>query len=196
MIYDLPVSVELDGAVYPIRSDYRAALDMCAALVDPELSNEEKAETLLAIFYPGWEEIPAKDYQEAINRCLWFLNCGSEEQPTRKAPKLMDWQQDFPMIVAPVNRVIGREIREPAPLHWWTFISAYYEIGDCLFAQVVRIRSLKARGKPLDKADREWYRQNRELVDLKTTYTEAERELLAQFVKKQVIPCQKQTAAF
>lgn len=183
MIYDLPTSLEIGGVTYSIQSDYRAALDMCVALSDPELSNEDKAQTLLIIFYPDWETIPPSDYQEAIEKCLWFLNCGSEEEQTRKAPKLMDWGQDFQMIVSPINRVLGREIREPKPLHWWTFISAYYEIGDCLFAQVVRIRDKKSKGKQLDKSEKEWYRQNRELVDFKTVYTQAEKDLLAQFSK-------------
>lgn len=183
MMYDLPTTVEIGGVTHPIRSDYRAALDLCAALTDPELSQEDRVEALLLIFYPNWESIEPKDYQEAIEKCLWFLNCGNEEQ-NPKTPKLMDWGQDFQMIVAPINRVIGREIRGPEPLHWWTFISAYYEIGDCLFAQVVRIRDKKAKGKPLDKAEKEWYKQNRNLVDFKTTYTQAEKDLLAQFAKK------------
>lgn len=183
MIYDLPTTLEIGGVNQPIRSDYRAALDLCAVLTDPELSNDDRVEALLLIFYPEWESIEPQDYQGAVEKCLWFLNCGNEDYG-QKAPKLMDWEQDFQMIVAPINRVIGREIREPTPLHWWTFISAYYEIGDCLFAQVVRIRDKKAKGKPLDKADKEWYKQNRHLVDLKTTYTQAEQDLLAQFSKK------------
>lgn len=96
----------------------------------------------------------------------------------------MDWEQDFKYIVAPINRVIGTEIRELKYLHWWTFISAYYEIGDCLFAQIVRIRLLKAKGKPLDKADREWYQNNRELVDIKTPFTEAENAVIDAWLGK------------
>lgn len=184
MIWELPASLEVGGVSREIQTDYRAALDICVALSDPELSNEEKALSLLGILYPEWQEIEPKDYQEAVNKGIWFINGGSEDEQTRKAPKLMDWEQDFKMIVSPINRVIGREIREPTPLHWWTFLSAYYEIGDCLFAQVVRIREKKARGKPLDKAEKEWYRQNRELVDFKTTYTQAEQDLLEQFMKK------------
>ena len=93
----------------------------------------------------------------------------------------MDWEQDFQYIVAPVNRVMGKEIRSMDYLHWWTFISAYYEIGDCLFAQIVRIRERKAKGKPLDKSDQDFYRRNREIVDLKTTYTEQEDAILKQW---------------
>lgn len=69
-------------------------------------------------------------------------------------------------------------------LHWWTFLSAYYEIGDCLFAQIVRIREKKAKGKALDKSDREFYRKNRALIDIKTHYTEAEDDLVKMWTKQ------------
>lgn len=90
----------------------------------------------------------------------------------------MDWEQDFKYIVAPINRVTGTEIRSIEYMHWWTFIAAYYEIGDCTFAQIVRIRDKKARGKPLDKTEQDWYRKNRNLVDLKTKYTQEDEETL------------------
>ena len=89
----------------------------------------------------------------------------------------MDWEQDFEYIIAPINRVSGHDIRTDDYLHWWTFISYYYEIGDCLFAQIVRIRKALKKGK-LDKVDREWYRENRDLVDFKQRFTDAEEELL------------------
>ena len=67
-----------------------------------------------------------------------------------------------------------------AALHLrYSFLSFYQEIGDCLFAQVVRIRDKKAHGKSLDKQDREFYRKNRDIIDLKTTYTESEKDVLA-----------------
>ena len=101
----------------------------------------------------------------------------------------MDWSQDFQLIVAPINRVLGYEIRSKeydsntntGGVHWWTFLSAYQEIGDCLFAQVVRIREKKAKGKALDKSDRDFYRKNRDLVDIKVHYTEIEDELVKQW---------------
>lgn len=180
MNYELPKSLTVCGTEYEIRSDYRSILDICAALNDKELSDGDKAEAALDIMYPAFETIPPEHYQEALNRCFWFINCGDEGQ-NRKAPKLMDWEQDFQYIVAPVNRVMGSEIRSLEYLHWWTFISAYYEIGDCLFAQIVRIRERRAKGKPLDKSDQDFYRRNREIIDLKTTYTEQEDAILKQW---------------
>ena len=91
-------------------------------------------------------------------------------------------EQDFRYIVAPINRVVGQEIRAVEYYHWWSFISAYYEIGDCLFAQIVRIRDKKARGKPLDKEEQKFYRENRHMVDFHTNYTDAENALLKKWV--------------
>lgn len=183
MTYDLPKSVEVCGVTYEIRSDFRAALDICAALTDPELDGQDRALTALIIFYPEFHEMPEEHYDGAMKSCLWFINCGSEEKQTRREPKLVDWEQDFPYIVAPVNRIIGQEIRSMEYLHWWTFVSAYYEIGDCLLAQIVRIRDLKNRGKPLERADREWYQRNRKMVDFKATYTDAENAVLREWLK-------------
>lgn len=183
MNYELPTTVEVCGAVYPIRSDYRAILDICAALDDPELEDGDKAYVALSIFYPDFEEMPPEHYTEALRRCYWFIDCGEDPDQTVAQPKLMDWSQDFKYIIAPINRVMGKEVRSIEYLHWWTFISAYYEIGDCFFAQCVRIRDLKAHGKKLDKADAEFYKKNRKIIDIKTTYTERENEILAQWLR-------------
>ena len=56
-------------------------------------------------------------------------------------------------------------------------MSAYMEIGECTFAQIVHIRDQKRKGKTLEKFDLEWYRQNRELVDMKQKITSAEDEV-------------------
>lgn len=183
-MYDLPTGADVNGVEYAIRSDYRAVLDICAALSDPELDAQGKATVALMIFYPDYESIPPEHYGKALEQCFRFINGGIEDTEQR-APKLVDWEQDFQYIVAPVNRVLGQEIRALEYLHWWSFLSAYYEIGgNCMFAQIVQIRDKLARGKQLDKAECEWYRHNRSLVDFKQqTYTEAENELLKQWAK-------------
>lgn len=178
MIYTLPTSQTLGGIEYEIRSDFRAVLDICAALNDPELTEQQKIEDILIIFYPGFESIPPELWQEALNACLSFIACGEEEPTGKKQPKLMDWEQDFKYIIPAINRVLGQEIRGLQYLHWWTFIGAYNEIGDCLFAQIVGVRDKKARGKRLEKYEQEWYRKNRAIIDFKQRYTDSEKEIL------------------
>jgi hypothetical protein len=179
VIWSLPTSVDVNGTEYGIRSDYRAVLDILTALTDNELDDHLKTEAALEIFYPGFDEMPPGDYQEALNQCFRFIDRGQDRKEKKHEPALMSWEQDFDIIIAPINRIAGCEVRALEYLHWYSFLSFYQEIGDCLFAQVVRIRDKKAHGKPLDKQEREFYRKNRDIIDLKVTYTEAEKDVLA-----------------
>ena len=43
MLFELPTKLNIGGTDYAIRSDYRAVLEICTALSDSELSDEEKA---------------------------------------------------------------------------------------------------------------------------------------------------------
>lgn len=183
MTWELPVRVEVGGVTYPIRSDYRAILDILTALADPDLNGQERAAVALEIFYPDFASLPPACCEEAVQACCRFINGGAEERQEQPSPRLVDWEQDYSLIIAPVNRVLGQEIRSVAYLHWWTFLAAYYEIGECAFAQVVRIRDRRARGKALDKTDQEFYRRNRALVDLKTKYTQQEDAVLSQWIR-------------
>lgn len=182
MIYDLPKSLEIQGVEYEVRSDYRAILDILIALSDPELDEQDKAIVALQIFYPDYDEIPVEALPEAVKRCFWFINGGEEEQQPAKALRLMDWEQDFKFIIAPVNRVIGKEVREMEYLHWWAFLSAYMEIGECTFSQIVAIREKQKRGKKLEKYEQEWLKRNRHLVEFKRKYTDADNDLIDKWV--------------
>ena len=97
MNYDLPTSVEIGGESYAVRSDYRAILDICAAMSDVELNTQEKSIVALSIFYPDLEKIPSEGMREALERCFWFINWGGQPE-NRQQPKLVDWEQDFPYI--------------------------------------------------------------------------------------------------
>ena len=177
--YTLPKSIEVEGTTYEIRSDYRAILDIISAMNDPDLNGAERAVILLDIFYPAFNEMPRTAWQEAVDKAIEFIAC--EKRQNTGGLKLVDWEQDFQYIVAPINAVAGKDVREAEYLHWWSFLGYYGEISDkSTFSQIVRIRDALKRGK-MDKADREWYAKNRDLVDMKVTYTEAEEKLLAEW---------------
>ena len=174
--WELPEEIEVNGAEHPIRSDFRAALDIMAVLGDFELDDSERAMLALEIFYEDFDEIAVGDYREACERLMWFLGGGDVPEQQRKR-KLADWKQDAPIIIPAVNRVLGFECRSAEHVHWWTFLGAYMEVGDCLFAQVVAIRNKKQKGKKLEKHEQAFYREHRSLVDFETVLTEEDREL-------------------
>lgn len=186
MEYGLPTKVNICGEFHPVRYDFRVILDIFEALNDPNLNANERAIAVLTMFYPDYESI--SDYKTAIKELYKFINCGEESEKSKKQQKLIDWSQDYKLIVSPINRVLGKEIRSipydiktnTGGLHWWTFVSAFQEIGDCFFAQVVRIRNKKAKGKRLDKSEQEFYRQNKNIILIKTRYSDEEEKLIAQ----------------
>lgn len=174
MNYDLPTALDVGGVRHEIRSDYRAVLDIISALSDFELTNAEKVNVLLRIFYI---EMP-DDVENAINQCFRFINCGQPESKSAQKLKLMDWEQDFPLVASAINIVSGREIRTAEYMHWWTFVGYYMNIGDSMFFQVVAVRKKMKTGAKLDKAEKEFYRNNKEIIDLQSKYMPEEDELI------------------
>lgn len=179
MIYSLPTKLNICGTDYEIRTDYRVILELIEVLNDPAFSDDEKAVATIETIIIDWENVT--DYAEALKQCFWFIDIG---QPAgKKSARLVDWEKDFPYIVAPVNRVLGYECRSAEYLHWWTFMGAYMEIGgDCAFSQIVNIRSKLAKGKKLEKHEREWLRQNRDIVNLPQKYTAEDEEILKKWI--------------
>ena len=187
--WELPRSATINGREFPIRSDYRAALDALSVLADPGLDDNERGVLTLTILYPDAADMEPSDHEGAIEFAKWFLAGG--DGATKAPPvKLADWEQDFPIIVGPVNRVLGYECRavpydpdaNEGGLHWWTFLAAYNEVGDCLFAQVVAIRKKLAQGRKLEKHEQRFYREHRDLVDLKRKETPEEERILEHWI--------------
>lgn len=141
--YDLPTSLVVGGVGVPIRYGWRAIIDIFAALKDPELDNDGKAEVMLRIFYPEWFKIPEACIGEALQKCREFIDCGNRREDSR--PKLMDWEQDAPLIIPAINQVAKCEIRLNPDIHWWTFLGWYMEIGDGIFANILHIRQKRSK---------------------------------------------------
>lgn len=182
--YDLPSSLTIGGRAYSIRSGWRAVLDIFAALNDPELEEDGKIIAMLTILFPDHDQIPKKDIPEAIARACEFLDCG-HRQDSDKKPRLLDWQQDAALIMPAVNNVAGRDVRSCPDMHWWTFWGMFMGIEGGLFGSVLRIRQKKAKGKKLDKAEEEFYRENKKLVDLRPMETDeirAEKENILKYL--------------
>lgn len=173
MIGQLPETVSINGRDVAINTDFRRALIVLQAFADPELTNRERAAIMLDALI-GLENVNPGEEQEALERCVWFIDCGHKFDQNKPRKKLMDWEQDEQLIFSAVNHVAGTETRALPYLHWWTFIGYFNEIHDGLFSTVLMIRQKKAKGKKLEKSEREFYQQNKDMVDIKTKISEEE----------------------
>lgn len=172
-VWELPTSIVVGGIKYDIRTDFRAILDILKTFNDPEFANDEKWIVALTILYIDFDEMPPQDYEEAREKAIEFIDMGIKDDGKKK-PHTMDWEQDGAVIIPSVNRVLGKEIRAMQYLHWWTFLGAYMEIGESLFSQILNIRMKKAKRKKLDDWERDFYKENKNLIDLDVKYTEEE----------------------
>ena len=174
-MFNLSDTVPVSGAEYSVRTDFRVILEIFVMLDDPDLSDADKTEALLRMFY---SERPP-DAEEAILAFTDFVDPRHGSQGKKSSGRLIDWSQDFDLMVAPINHILGFECRAAESLHWRTFLSAYLEIPpESVFARVLRIREKLRTGKKLEKYERTWYNKNRDLVHLRPKFSKAEEELI------------------
>lgn len=173
MIGVLPTTLEVNGIDYKILSDYRVALLIFQAFNDPELTEYEKLCVCLECLY---EEVPEDNSQEALEKAMWFLDGGDIPKSEKVPKKIMDWEQDESIIFPALNKVAGYETRSVEYLHWWSFLGLFNEVGEGLYSQVMNIRNKKAKNKKLEKWEREFYNEHKNLIDLKRKYSAEEQE--------------------
>ena len=160
------------------KCDFRVVLDVIEALNDEDLTEQEKIQCALYIFY-GEELTKTSNYEEAVKQMFIVINGGEEETEQNEKPRLMDWKHDFQQIAPPVSRVLGYDVRTPDRFtHWYTWLGGYMEIGECTFSNIVSIRSKRMKGKKLEKWEEEFYRENRKMIDLPRKLTKEEQEYL------------------
>lgn len=184
MIGSLPETLIAGGKEYPVRTDFRNALQVFEAFADEELNRAEKwivaTYLLLEDFSCADDVLEAVkngfDLEEAVRQISWFLSVGKPGEKDRDIP-LFDWQQDEQMIFAAVNKVAGREVREAGHMHWWT-VSGYVNgvDKDDFWTFVIGIRDKLNKKKKLEKHEREFLNRNRDLVILEKRKDKEERE--------------------
>ena len=164
------MSAEIGGVTYTINPDFRDVLEIISILNDENRPNFLRWQIALGLFYNG--EIPRRFQNRAMEYLSDFISYGSDEK--KPSPKLIDWDQDAQMILSDVNKVAGAEVRGMKFLHWWTFLSFFYSVGDGQLATVVSIRKKKRTGKKLEKWEETYYRENKARIDFRSRKTAAD----------------------
>lgn len=177
MIGALLTALEVDGGTFTIRTDFRDVLRALEAFNDPDLSETEKIYICLANIYEDFEHMKPNIYQEAYEKAIWFIDGGTEQREDKPSPKTMDWEQDERLIFPAINKVAGYETRASEYIHWWTFLGYYMEISDGIYSSVLAMRSKKAHGEKLDKAEQKWWAQNKDICVLKKRLSQEEKDI-------------------
>lgn len=174
MSWQLPASLNIGGADFAIRTDFRVIMDILMAFNDPELPDYAKQQVMIEILYEDWKSIPVDCMEETVKKASDFIDCGNKPGK-RKPRKMVDWEQDADLIIPAVNKIAGvGDIRSVPYMHWWTFMGYFMEIGESLFSSVLNIRYKKSRGKKLEKWEQDFYRDNKRIIDFHVKLSEEE----------------------
>lgn len=166
MLGELPTTLNVNGKSYRIRSDFRNILRIFEAFADEALSDQEKLYVCLQRMYADFSSIPKTDYQEAYEKASWFISCDQIEEQ-RHPVRVFNWVKDSPIMFPAINKVAGTEVRGLPYMHWWTFMGYFQSIdSDSLFGTVLSIRQKRAKGKKLEKYEKEFIRNNPGLMAL------------------------------
>lgn len=184
-MWDYPLSVIIDGEEFAIEGgcDYRVILDCLECYEDNNLDAVTQHQSALIIFYKEPHKI--KNVQEAVKQMIRVIDCESEEAFEQKSnsqeqsPRLMSWKKDFKYIAPAISRVLGYDVRTPQKYtHWWTFMGAFMEIGECTWSTFISIRKKRMEGKKLEEWEQKIYREHKDEIDLPQNLTDEELEWL------------------
>ena len=175
--YSLPVSTIINGKTVPFNADFRDILKILNILSEPNLLEIERIEIALEMFYNNDEY--KEDIDLAISEMNLFISGGVEEKPSNGNEKpLYDWDKDYQLIAAPVNKVLGYDCRGKDFLHWWTFLSAFMEMGECTLNTYMGIREKLNKGKKLEKWEEKIYKENVDKIRLTPKYDDETQRII------------------
>lgn len=181
--YELPISVEICGKEYDIREkcEHRIILAVIEALTDKKENQNFNLHCAMRIFFENCDDLPDPLYAfseeekavctECANVINEIINCGKKNSggtEDENEKKIMDWKHDYPIIAPPVSRVLGYSVRDKNNYtHWYDYIGAMKEVGDCYWTNILNIRSKLNKGKKLENHEIEFYKNNKDdiLID-------------------------------
>lgn len=165
-MFDLPIAITIGDKQFPIRNkgDYRMVLDCFSALNDIELDEKARTIACLLIFYDGMKSAndlnKLGDLETAVKEMFNFFELNQQNVGAKSKHKLVDWEKDEQLIVSAVNNVAKQEVRAVPYMHWWTFMGYYSAIGECPLSTIIGIRDKIAKGKKLEKHEKEYRKSN------------------------------------
>lgn len=117
---DLPVTVEIDGEIYPIYTDFRDYIELQQMLID-KMDDVYVLQYILDLFISG-----KPDPIKAVKTVKEFMRCGKEQKGSHDHPMgrsrfSFSFKYDAPYILSAFLECYHIDLMEIKYLHWWKF---------------------------------------------------------------------------
>lgn len=168
-----PDMVEINGELYPIRSDFRTSILFELMMSDPKLNESQKILGALNLYY---ERLP-EDIQSmpsALKTAISFYNLGKEinkkdssnsDESSELKRKFYSFEHDSEYIYTSFLTAYGIDLAE-VDLHWWKFRTLFNNLPeDTIMKKVIEVRTCKITSK-MSKEEKKRLRKLKKIYEL------------------------------
>ncbi|HBG3259004.1 TPA: bacteriophage Gp15 family protein [Clostridioides difficile] len=176
----LPESVEIDGKEYKINTDFRISILFEMLIQDNSISDEEKGENALLLYYPV---IPV-DTATAIDKIIWFYSCGKKENNVddgyqggagSSKSQIYSYDYDDEYIYSAFLGQYGIDLQDIEKLHWWKFKALFKSLKeDTEIVKIMGYRAMDINGD-MPKAQKDFYRKMKKIHAIPLPQNEVEK---------------------
>lgn len=144
---EMPEMVRIGDREIAIESDFRVGVAFEQMIQDRELSDNEKVNTALAMYFG---DVMFYDRVKAVDALLWFYSCGRKDKAQEKplnevkdGKKVFDFAADSKYLYSAFLDQYRVDLIDIDYLHWWRFNAMIAGLkSDCEFVKIVGYRSL------------------------------------------------------
>lgn len=178
LIDELPSTVTVGGNLISINSDFRTSILFELMMQDSEMSNSEKLEATLELYYRN----TPSNLEEAINKAIWFYKCGKEDTKQtanvnmNRQKQIYSYEYDAEYIYSAFLSQYRIDLQDIDGLHWWKFKAMFQGLNES--NEIVKIMGYRALdlSKIKDKEQKAHYRKLKNLYRLPDNRTEEQKE--------------------
>lgn len=157
----LPETVEIDGRVYFVDTDFRTMIILEKIIMDASMDSRERVERVIDLVFS--DEKPT-DLEAAVNSAMDIYSCGNASQGRQRRKKngdveikpkqIYDFEHDAPYIYGAFLSYYGIDLNQIEYLHWWKFVALFKSLpSDCKIVEIMGYRAADL-GKIKDKDER------------------------------------------
>ena len=171
LIDKLPTSI----GGHSINSNFRIGIIFETMIYDQKLSQEEKINLAINLFYSD----PVENYYTAMEDIIWFYSCGKNPKIMQKKEydkQIYSFEYDADYIFSAFLSQYNIDLNSIEYLHWWKFKALFNCLNeDHLFTKIMSYRAINL-SKIKDKEQLKYYRDLKIKYKLPDGRTDEEKE--------------------
>lgn len=171
----LPHTVMVDGAEYPINTDFRVSIQFEQMMFSRGLNETEALYQAMRLYYPSFPP----DIPKALEQIFWFYQCGKEENRvlrggTASRSRVYSFEYDAEYIYAAFLDQYGIDLQD-TDLHWWKFQALFHALKeDNQIVKIMGYRAIQITNK-MSKEQKEFYRSMKKQYAIPMSKSEREK---------------------